>query len=125
MTRQVNDGTGSHPDLGARVVPSVVAPARDPLPKGPHGPAPLNSRVGDGSAGPALSPIASSQAGYISNRRTLFARTGLPCLPGGYGPRGSGIRYRPTAGACSVESAPDSAAIPSNEEDPGVLSARA
>ena len=63
MTRQANDGTGSHPDLGARVVPSVVAPARDGPPR--IGPAPP-SRVGDGSAGPALSPIASSQAGYIS-----------------------------------------------------------
>ncbi|HAM40031.1 MAG TPA: hypothetical protein DCP69_01495 [Candidatus Omnitrophica bacterium] len=34
--------------------------------------------------------IASSQAGYISNRRTPLPERVLPCLPGGDGPRGSG-----------------------------------
>ena len=68
MTRQANDGTGSHPDLGARVVPSVVAPARDGPPR--IGLTPLHSRVGAADTGPALSPIASrtsSQPSVVSS----------------------------------------------------------
>ena len=75
-------------DVGAHAVTSGSPLARDPLPKGPHGPAP-HSRVGDGSAGPALSPIASltgSQPSVVSSPhpRRKDATT-LRAAPGGYG----------------------------------------
>src|SRR3972149_3239333 len=65
-------------DVGAHAVTPGSPLARDPLPKGPHGPAP-HSRVGDGSAGPALSPIASltgSQPSVVSSPH-LASRIGV------------------------------------------------
>jgi len=89
MMRQANDGTGSHPDLGAQVVPSVVAPARDGPPR--IGPAPHIAGSVTADTGPALSPIASrtsSQPSVVSSShpRRKDATT-LRAAPGGYGPK--------------------------------------
>ena len=109
ITDQTRAGAiGIPTDVGAHAVTSGSPLPLHPLPKGPHGPAP-HSRVGDGSAGPALSPIASltgSQPSVVSSPhpRRKDATT-LRAAPGGYGPR------------------PQS--HPADEEGPGVLSARA
>ena len=128
MMYQTSAGAiGIPTDVGAHAVTSGSPLARDPLPKGSHGPAP-HSRVGDGSAGPALSPIASptgSQPSVVSSPhpRRKDATT-LRAAPGGYSPRGSGAGSTRRQEPVQLKRT-GSAAIPSKEEGPGVLSARA
>ena len=129
ITDQTRAGAiGIPTDVGAHAVTSGSPLARDPLPKGPHGPAPLNSRVGAADTGPALSPIASptgSQPSVVSSPhpRRKDATT-LRAAPGGYSPRGSGAGSTRRQEPVQLKRT-GSAAIPSKEEGPGVLSARA